>query len=87
MAKRRRRNRDIWFHGRWWYGYMPVRLEGLVLTFVALPVGAALVFSGDWLAKQGFDPWVGMLSFGAGVVVIAICLVLYFMHLGFDPDL
>ena len=87
MAKRPGRKRDIWFQRSRPFGYTPVSVEGLILTFVVGPIGILFLVWPDWLTKQGFDPWVGAASFASGVVVMLVCFVLCVTHCGFDPDL
>lgn len=87
MPKSPRRKRDIWFHGRWPFGFTPVSVEGLILSLVVLPVGLMLTLAADWLDKQGFDTWVGTASSLTGIGVLVIGFMLAVTHAGFDRDL
>ena len=88
MPKSPRRKRDhIWFYGRWPRSYVPITIEGLILTFVVMPAGVLLLTSPAWLAKQGFAPWVGALCFAIGVIVLLVYIVLFVTHRGVDRNL
>jgi hypothetical protein len=87
MVKSRRRKRDhIWFYGRWPRGYLPITVEGLVLNYVAAPIGILLMVSPAWLGKLGFDPGLEAPCFGVGVFVMLVCALLYVTHRGTDRN-